>query len=81
MPHFFIDTDDGDTLTRDEEGEDFDTLQDARNAAIAYLPELAGEKLPDSKSRTFRAVVSDEARETVYVATLTYQGWWKVPLG
>jgi len=79
MPHFFIDTDDGDTRVRDEEGEEFDDLQQARNAAIASLPALADEKLPDGEHRTFRAVVSDEARVTQYIATLTYHGEWKVP--
>jgi len=79
MPRYFIDTDDGDTLSLDEEGEEFDNLRHARDVAIASLPALADEKLPDGENRIFRAIVSDETRVTQYVATLTYRGEWKVP--
>ena len=78
MPHLFIDTDDGDTLMKDEEGEEFDSLKQARDVAIASLPALADEKLPDGEDRTFRAVVRDETQQALYVATLTYHGEWKV---
>lgn len=77
MPRFFIDTEDGDTTLRDDEGEDYVDLAEARLAAIASLPGMADEKLPDGEHRVFKATVRDEASEIVYVATLTFHGDWK----
>lgn len=79
MPRFYIDTSDGDSLTRDDEGEEYASLREAREAAIGYLPGLADTMLPDGEHRTFRAILRDEAGATVYEANLTFHGAWNAP--
>lgn len=78
MPHFFIDTDDGDLPHHDDEGLDLPDVQAARNAAMSALPDMARDKLPDSDRRTFSAIVRNEAGTVLYTATLSLVGEWQV---
>jgi len=77
VPRLFIDTEDGDASFRDDEGDDYADLEEARATAIASLPGMADEKLPDGEHRVFKATVRDEADTILYVATLTFHGVWK----
>lgn len=79
MPRFFIDTSDGDTLSRDQEGEEYASAEAAREAAIGYLPGIADAMLPDGEHRTFRSIVRDEAGTTIYEARLVFHGTWIAP--
>ncbi len=54
MPRFFIDTDDGDRLDRDEDGYDLVDRAAARIEAIGALPDLARSQIPDGDRRTSR---------------------------
>ena len=77
MPRLFIDTEDGDASLRDDEGDEYADFEEARATAIASLPGMADEKLPDGEHRVFKATVRDEADTVLYVATLTFHGDWK----
>ena len=76
MPRFFIDFRDGDTVHTDDEGSDHLSRDQARLEAVALLPEIARDELPDGEHRTFVATVRDETGHTVYQATLTFNGQW-----
>ncbi|UHC20104.1 hypothetical protein LRS73_32610 (plasmid) [Methylobacterium currus] len=60
MPRFFIDYEDGDQSLRDDEGDEYPSLEAARNAAIAALPDIGREAPPQDGKRTFAAYVRDE---------------------
>jgi len=60
MPRFFIDTCDEDAFCRDDDGWEFEDIEGAKDAAIAALPEMAKDKLPQGDARTFMAVVRGE---------------------
>lgn len=60
MPRFFIDFEDGALRLVDDEGQDFDSLQAARDAAIAALPDIGREVPPSDGQRRFMAYVRDE---------------------
>lgn len=79
MPRFFIDTDDGDRLDRDEEGYDLSDSAAARIEAIGALPDLARSQIPDGDRRTFTVRVRDADGTPVYEATLTLEGRWLEP--
>lgn len=76
MPRYFIDTDDGDRKISDTEGYQFSNDQEARNAAIAHLPDIAGDVLPDGDSRTMSVVLRDEQKRAIFKAVLQLQGEW-----
>ena len=78
MPRFFIDTDDGDSPHRDEEGFDLPDAQAARDAAMDALPDMARDKLPDGDRRTFTTTVRDQHGTVLYTAALSLVGEWKV---
>lgn len=79
MPKFFIDTNDGDLFFRDDDGFEFADAEEAREAAIDTLPDMARSKLPDGDQRTFVTMVRDDQGVVIYEATLTMAGGWKVP--
>lgn len=60
MPRFFIDFEDGDQSLKDDEGEEYPSLEAARDAAIAALPDIGREKPPRDGKRSFVAYVRDE---------------------
>ena len=74
MPRYFIDTDDGDVRINDDQGFDLADAEAARREAMAVLPDMARDKLPDGDRRTFVATVRDEEGSVVYSATLTLVG-------
>jgi hypothetical protein len=77
VPRYFIDTNDDDLFVADDEGLDLFDAHAARKAALAALPDMAQEKMPDGDDRIFCASVRDEAGEVIYEATLTLRGEWR----
>ena len=61
MPRYFLDFQDGELWLRDDEGQDYESLQAARDAAIAALPDIGREAPPPDGKRAFVAYVRDEA--------------------
>lgn len=59
MPHFFIDFQDGALWLKDEEGQEYESLQAARDAAISALPDIGREAPPHDGKRDFVAFVRD----------------------
>ena len=53
MPRYFIDTDDGRLRVQDDEGWEAPDAEAARDMALAALPEMAGDALPDGDRREF----------------------------
>lgn len=60
MPRYFMDFQDGALWLKDEEGQEYATLQAARDAAIAALPDIGREGPPSDGKRTFVAFVRNE---------------------
>jgi hypothetical protein len=76
MPHYFFDLDDGDSKTRDTEGVVLADGEAARKAAIAILPDLAREELPNGDRRVFVCKVRDETGTILFIATLSLVSEW-----
>ena len=74
MPLYFFDVIDNGVLNRDEFGVDLEGFQDARDQAIALLPDIARAELPDGERHTFACWVRDERGRVIYRGTLTYEG-------
>lgn len=74
MPRYFIHTDDGDVIHRDDMGHDLPDSEAARKASLDALPDIARDKIPDGDTRTISATARDEAGKLVYTATLTLSG-------
>ena len=74
MPLYFIDTDDDDVLMIDEEGVELADDAAARYQALAALPDMAKDKMPDGDRRTFRVGARNEAGDIVYSAEMRLQG-------
>ncbi|ABY30278.1 DUF6894 family protein [Methylorubrum extorquens] len=60
MPRYFLDFQDGALWLKDEEGQEYESLQAARDAAIAALPDVGREAPPRNGKRDFVAFVRDE---------------------
>ena len=74
MPYYFIDFQDGDDLQRDRDGHEMESFERARAEAVALLPQVAKDELPDGEHRTFAVTLRDEKGVAVYRATLTFRG-------
>lgn len=79
MPHYFFDIYDNDTLYRDDYGIELEDLYAAREQAIALLPDVARDSLPDGDHHTFKAVVKCREQRIRYVVSLTLAGSWIEP--
>ena len=79
MPTYYIDVYDNDEMTGDDDGIELDSLYEARQQAIAILPDLARDKLPDGDRHTFKVVVKCREGRVRYVASLTLNGGWVEP--
>jgi len=73
---FFFDIDDGESRETDGRGSELLDAQAARNAAIAILPDVAREELPDGDRRTFMCKVRDESDNVIFIATLSLVAEW-----
>jgi len=70
MPRYFLDFQDGEIWLKDEEGQEYESLQAARDAAIAALPDIGREAPPADGRRTFVAYVRDEGGVQLCTARL-----------
>ena len=59
MPSFFFDTSDGERFIRDEIGLEVESLQVARDEAMAALPGISQDRLLDGDLRELFALVRD----------------------
>jgi hypothetical protein len=71
MPRYYFDFTDGTKDVRDEIGLNFESLKEARDAAIKLLPDVAHEKLPDGDQHVFSVRIRDEAGRYLFFATLS----------
>ena len=76
MPIFYFDIYDNGQLSRDDHGFDLETVGEARAQAIALLPNLARDELPDGEHHSFVCVVRDAGDAPLYRASLTFEGRW-----
>ena len=70
MPRYFIDYEDGSESLRDEEGTCYPNLHEARDAAIAALPDIGREPPPSDGRRAFTAYIRDEVGTVLCTVTL-----------
>lgn len=70
MPRYFLDYADGQVCLQDQEGQCYQDLRAARDAAIAALPDIGREPPPADGQRAFTAYVRDEAGTVLCTVTL-----------
>ncbi len=74
MPRFFFDTHDGE-WDRDDVGIECANVDVACQEAKRALPDMAFDRTPrDGDQHTITVLVSDENRQPVYTASLTFSG-------
>lgn len=78
MPLYYIDTDDGTNSSMDREGYVYANNQEARNAAISHLPDMAGDVLPDGNRRKLTVLLRNEDRIPIFKATFSLEGEWLI---
>ncbi len=71
MPRFFFDYHDGDHSNIDCEGLEIDSLDEAREYALAALGDVAHDELPDGDSRQFTITGRDDNGNELFSASLT----------
>ena len=74
MARYFFDVHDGQHFTADKEGLEFESIEAAREEAIAALPELARDVLRHGgreNQMTFEVTAKDQAGHQVLRATLS----------
>lgn len=76
MPRFFFDLDDGQERTVDSVGVELPNLAEVRRKAIAVLPDLAREELPDGDRRVFVCQARNDGGIVVFIATLSLVAEW-----
>ncbi len=81
MPLLFFDVCDNGTLERDEFGVELDSLDGARDQAVALLPEIAREGVANGEHRIITATVRCQRGHVRYRASLTIDGGWVAPAG
>lgn len=79
MPTYFFDIyDDGDFM-RDEVGLDYPSLQEARDQAVSFLPDLIRQEVSPREHQQFAVVVRALDGRAVYGASMIFQGRWRLP--
>lgn len=76
MQTFFIDTTDGLVAREDDIGIELPDVDAARRAAIAALPGIASDVIPDGDDREFIAIVKDSDGKPILRAKLTLSVEW-----
>lgn len=69
--HFFFDIKDGDHLIEDQDGKLLADMDGARAEALALLPDLPRQGMPESGERTFAVRVRDAGGQTIFMAALS----------
>lgn len=73
---FYFDIGDGDDLMIDNEGSDLKSREHARREAIALLPDIARDELPDGDHHTFSVSVRNQEGKVIFEASLTLAAGW-----
>jgi hypothetical protein len=77
MPRYFFDVDDGEGAFRDTTGTSIKSLEAVRAEAIALLPNIARDELPDGRDdRRFAVRVRDRQGHYIFEASLTLAARW-----
>lgn len=76
MPLFYFDIYDNGRLSADDSGVECADLAEARDQAVALLPDLARDELPDGETHSFACVVRRGDGARCYRATLAFEGAW-----
>ena len=71
MPRFFFDTHDGDHVTIDENGLQFQDIEAAKDEAKKTLPDIVRDEMPDGDRRDFVIIIRNGAGEGIFQVTLT----------
>ena len=72
MPRYFFDVRDG-SVTRDDVGLEFDSIDAARSEAARALAEMARDVLPGAYARELTIEVRDESNEPLLRAALRFE--------
>ena len=78
MPCYFFDLDDGERQTRDQDGLELRGPWEARDMALAVLPDIARDVIPRGDRRNIVSSVRDERGEVMYTARLSLAAEWRV---
>ena len=73
MTRYYFDTRDGDTFIRDDEGLEFEGIEQARDEATCGLADLARFAIPGKLRRELAVEVSDAARSPLLRASLWFE--------
>jgi Domain of unknown function (DUF6894) len=74
MPLFYFDVRDGEKFTVDEQGQNFNGIEDARDTATLGLAKMAREVLPGPVRRRLAVEVRDDkAKEPLLVVALMFE--------
>ncbi|MEQ1955185.1 DUF6894 family protein [Mesorhizobium yinganensis] len=76
MPRYFFDVFDGEDISRDEVGIDLDHEDMAAEHAVAALPDMAHDELPDGPQRDFWVKVRNGNGEYTFAADLKFKADW-----
>jgi hypothetical protein len=77
VPTYFFDIINAGTVTRDDYGVELADDDEARQQAIALLPDMARDEFPDGDQHEIIAKARNEGDEIVYEVSLALQGkWW-----
>ena len=79
MPRYFFDIDDGERRSLNEDGLEFAGPWEARANAIAVLPDIAREVMPDGNRREMVSTVRNEGGDVMFTAKLSLVAEWLVP--
>lgn len=71
MERFYFDINDGRSRSIDEDGQDLESLAQAREAAMQELTLIIRDELPDGNRAAYVITVRDDAGIPVIVATAT----------
>jgi Domain of unknown function (DUF6894) len=73
MPRYFFDTRDGDLFIRDDDGIEFDSIEQARDEATRGLADMARDAIPGEIRRELAVEVSDFRRNPLLRASLWFE--------
>ncbi|WP_426955569.1 DUF6894 family protein [Muricoccus radiodurans] len=76
MPHYFVDTSDGDRFIRDEIGLEARDLQAVRDEAMAALPSMGRELLASGDLRELFVIIRDPVGRVLCRVRLTIWCEW-----
>lgn len=76
MPRYYFDIDNGTHSTKDEEGVELDGKLAVRDAAIAALPSIARDVMPNHDDHVIICTVRNEAGQEIFKAHLTLSATW-----